>query len=116
MGKVENFFKVAVTVRSLDPSVSTVNLAANMQGARAALLLAIKLQGAESVDISRDLTFPIPGGDVALEILVGLATGAAEEVGKEIAKSALRWLQENWPDAQVELIQLNLSEHLENKD
>jgi hypothetical protein len=116
MDEVENVFEVAVTVRSLDPSVSTVNLAGNIQGARAALLLAIKHQGAESVEISRDLTFPVPGGDVALEILIGLATGAAEEIGKEIAKSVLRWLRESWPDAQVELIQLKLSEHLNDKD
>jgi hypothetical protein len=113
---VSNSLKLVVSVRSVDPAVSTAKLAGEIERTRTDLLLAIQNLDADTAKISRDLNFPVPGSGIALEILIGVASGIGEALGKRIGDHVIDWLRSRWPNSDIELIQLHLSDHSERTD
>jgi hypothetical protein len=108
--------KLVVSVCSVDPAVSTAKLAGEIERMQADLFSGIQNLGADTIEISRDLNFPVPGSEIALEILIGVASGIGEAVGKTIGDHVINWLRSRWPNSDIELIQLHLSDHSERTE
>jgi hypothetical protein len=113
---VRNSLRLVVSVRSVDPAVSSAKLTGEIERMRTDLLSEIETYGADTAQISRDLNFPLPGSEIALEILIGVATGIGEAVGKRIGDGVINWLRSRWPNSDIELVQLHLSDHSERTD
>jgi hypothetical protein len=113
---VANSLKLLISVRSVDPAVSSAKLAGDIERSQTGLLSAIKSGGADTAVICRDLNFPVPGSEIALTVLIGMASGMGEALGKRIGDHVIDWLRGRWPNSDIELIQLRLSDHSERTD